>query len=130
MSLIAKRVTICMVLAVFMGSLMLAAGCHSAPGRSKKFGTYYEYMPGTVDHVTEAARQVLDEMGYMSKTAEDATAAGRLSYRASFGSDINVKVEPDGPNSVQVGVNINPGDSEGMSQNILKRIRERASGVR
>lgn len=122
-----KRSGVAVLMVIFVGAMLMVAGCHEAPGRSKKFGTYYEYMPGSVAHVSEAAQQVLEEMGYLAKTKPD---AGRLHYRTSFGSDINVKVEANGVDSVRVGVNIDPGDSEGMSQNILKRIRERAAGVR
>ena len=127
MNQVMKNTGLAMVMLMLVGSMLFALGCHEAPGRSKKFGTYYEYMGGSVEHVAEASRQVLDEMGYLSKG--DA-GVGRLRYRTSFGTDINVKIEADGPESVRVGVNLNPGDSEGLSQNILKRIRERASGVR
>lgn len=128
MNIAHKHAGLSFLMVMLMAVVMVAAGCHEAPGRSKKFGTYYEYMPGSVEHVSEAAHQVMGEMGYLSKT--DANSVGRLSYRTSFGSDINVKIEADGPSSVRVGVNVNPGDSEGLSQNILKKIRERASGTR
>lgn len=116
---------------VMTGAVMLPA-CHSAPGKEKQFGTYYRYIRGTPDHVAEAARQVMGEMGYLAVADNAQGSSGRLQYRTSFGSTIDVKIEPVKGVEAQsrVGVNVNPGDSEGLSQTILQRIADRADGRR
>lgn len=115
-----------------LGGLVLLPGCHSAPGREKQFGTYYRYIRGTSDHVAEATRQVMGEMGYLAVADHTQGDSARLQYRTSFGSVIDVKVEPVKGIDAQsrVGVNVNPGDSEGLSQTVLQRIADRADGRR
>lgn len=127
-----KPVSLMVMLAVVLGGLMVLPACHSAPGKNKKAGTYYRDVAGSVEYVSEAVRQVMGEMGYLHVTDTMVGDSARLQYRTSFGSMINVKVEPR--KSVQpfvrVGVNVNSGDSEGLSQTVLQRVAERAEGKR
>ena len=118
------------MLVLCLGVAMLAAGCHSAPGRDKKFGTYYQHIAGSRDLVAEAARQVMGEMGYLTISDEVDAGVAKLKYRTAFDTKITVSVDPAGVDHCRVGVRVSPGHSEGLSQNVLRRIQERLAGAR
>jgi ABC-type proline/glycine betaine transport system substrate-binding protein len=121
--------TLAMVVAMLAGSFAMV-GCHSAPGKDKKMGTYYQNIAGSRDLVAEAARQVMGEMGYLRDSDEVNAGVTTLRYRTAFDTKIIVTIDPASPDYARVGVLVTPGHSEGLSQNVLKRIEQRVAGVR
>ncbi len=121
--------TLVMAVMMLAGTATLA-GCHSAPGKNKKMGTYYQNIPGSRDLVAEAARQVLGEMGYLRDSDEVTGGVSTLRYRTAFDTKIVVTIDPASPDYTRVGVLVTPGHSEGLSQNVLKRIDQRVAGSR
>lgn len=116
---------------VLMAMMLLwMAGCHSAPGKDEQMGTYYQNIAASPDRVAEAAKQVLGEMGYQAWTDQYSGGATRMEYRTSFDTRIILRIESAGQASSRVGVLVSPGNSEGLSQNVLTRIQERATGIR
>jgi|GEM_PF-4195951 len=126
-----RGVSAWLAMLLLTAAMMILPGCYSAPGKDKKLGTYYQNIPGSRDRVTEAARQVMGEMGYLLDSDTVDAGVAKLRYRTAFDTKILLSIDPSaGDNYSRVGVLVTPGHSEGLSQNVLKRIDERAAGVR
>ena len=108
------------------GSLALGvtvAGCETAPGLKKRFGSYTEWVSASPDRAVAAARQAFTELDLQPVEQTQSGDTTRLVARNALNTRITVTLKPAGSDSTRIGVKVTPGQSEGYSLSLLRAIQ-------
>ena len=97
-------------------------GCQASPGINKQYGAYHEWVPASVKETADATNRAFDALNIQlvgdKITPEEYKIVGRNTYNTK----IIVTLRDDGK-STDVGVRIDPGESEGYSLTVLNGIK-------
>lgn len=104
---------------------MLVAGCESAPGLNKQFGTYYELVEAPIDRVVPAARAGAQDANAQVVSEENSNAKTTLIARNPDDVRVKITMTREAASQTRLGVNVTPGEPEGYSRVILNKIKER-----
>ena len=113
-------------LIAFAAFACLIVGCTDSerPGVTKISGSYIRLMGADPEPLGHAAERVFGAMNLLSIQSGPSGSGWTVTGRNFQDTRLTVSITPAGAGASQVAVNIEPGESEGLSLRVLDQIQE------
>ncbi|WP_419807482.1 hypothetical protein [Sphingomonas sp.] len=101
------------------------AAVQQRPGVTSVNGTFVRIVPDPPAKVGAAAADVLKDMGFMVVSSAADGDGWAVASRNGQDSRVTATALPTGDGATQLSVNVDPGNSEGLSLRVLDQIQAR-----
>ena len=105
-----------------LATIAVLGACEAAPGLNKKLGTYYRSVQATLPETVEATRTGVPQANFQIISEQVDGDRARFVTQNPDDTEARITLERVADDRTRIGVKVRPGEAEGASRLLLRRI--------